>query len=41
MSKKAKKVQKCGPKPDILKLEGNWQSAVKKALTAKPPKKSR
>ena len=38
--KKTEKVQKPGPKPDVLKLEGDWQSAVRKALTAKPPKKS-
>jgi hypothetical protein len=38
--KKSKKVQKPGPKPDILKLEGDWQSAIRTALTRKPPKKS-
>jgi len=38
--KKPKKVQKPGSKPDILKLEGDWQSAVRKALSRKPPKKS-
>jgi hypothetical protein len=43
MGKKQKKMnrnQKPGPKPDILKLEGDWQSAVRQALTKKPPKKS-
>jgi hypothetical protein len=38
--KKSKKVQKPGPKPDVLKLEGDWQSAVRKALSRKPPKQS-
>jgi hypothetical protein len=26
-----------GPKPDILKLEGDWQESVKKSLTKKRP----
>jgi hypothetical protein len=34
-AKKTKKVEKRGPKPDILKLQGDWQSAVRKALTKK------
>ena len=38
--KPKKKVQNPGPKPEILKLEGEWQSAVRKALMTKPPKKS-
>jgi len=38
--KQPKKVQKPGPKAEALKLEGDWQSAVKQALMRKPPKKS-
>lgn len=30
--------QKTGPKPDILKIEGEWQDAVSKALGKKKPK---
>jgi hypothetical protein len=26
-----------GPKPDTLKIEGNWKDAVKKSLTTKRP----
>jgi hypothetical protein len=26
-----------GPKPDILKIEGDWKEAVKKSLTKKKP----
>jgi hypothetical protein len=26
-----------GPKPELLKLKGNWQSAMKKSLTKKRP----
>jgi hypothetical protein len=35
--KKAKKPAKRGPKPDILKLEGNWKDAVQKSLSKKKP----
>jgi len=28
-----------GPQPKRLKLEGDWEDAVKKALAVKPPKK--
>lgn len=28
---------KTGPKPDILKIEGKWQDAVKKSLQKKKP----
>lgn len=36
--KKAKKARtKRGPKPDLLKLEGDWTDAVKKTLTKKKP----
>jgi hypothetical protein len=35
---KSKARAKPGPKPDILKLHGNWQSAIKKSLKkTKPP----
>jgi len=33
--KKAK--EKTGPKPDHLKIEGNWQVAVKKSFQKKKP----
>jgi len=26
-----------GPKPDVLKLKGRWQDAVKQSLKKKPP----
>jgi len=26
-----------GPKPDVLKLRGNWKNAVRKSLTKKKP----
>jgi hypothetical protein len=26
-----------GPKPDLLKIKGNWQAAMKKSLTKKRP----
>jgi hypothetical protein len=29
-----------GPKPGVLKIEGNWQDAVKKSLSVKKPAKS-
>jgi hypothetical protein len=32
--------KKRGPKPDILKIQGDWRVAMKKALEKKPPKKS-
>lgn len=35
--KKANKQAKRGPKPDTLKIEGNWQDAVKKSLEKKKP----
>lgn len=28
-----------GPKPEHLKIEGDWEDAVKKALTKPPPTK--
>ncbi len=27
-----------GPKPEVLKIEGNWKDAIKKALRKKHPK---
>jgi len=34
--------RKPGPKPDRLKVDGDWEDAVKKALQApKPPKKKK
>lgn len=33
----SKAKQKRGPKPDHLKVEGNWEDAVKKALEKKRP----
>jgi hypothetical protein len=27
-----------GPKPDLLKIDGKWQDAVKKSLGKKKPK---
>ena len=26
-----------GPKPDLLKIDGNWKAAVKKSLAKKKP----
>ena len=38
MPKSAKKTTiKRGPKPDLLKIEGDWQDAVKTSLTKKKP----
>jgi hypothetical protein len=34
-SKKPK--AKSGPKPDVLRLTGNWQENIKKSLTKKKP----
>jgi hypothetical protein len=40
-----KKKQRCknpvtpGPKPETLKIEGDWQAAVKKSLEKKKPAK--
>jgi len=34
--KKTAKV-KTGPKPELYKIEGNWQDAVKKSLLKKKP----
>jgi hypothetical protein len=38
MPKKAdKKKAKRGPKPEVLKIEGNWIAAVDRAMAAKKP----
>jgi hypothetical protein len=38
MPKTAKKAAiKRGPQPDLLKIEGDWKSAVKKSLVKKKP----
>jgi hypothetical protein len=37
IKRKGKKAAKRGPKPDVLKLEGNWRDAVKKSLAKKKP----
>jgi hypothetical protein len=34
---KAKPKQKRGPKPDTLKIDMDWQGAIKKALAKKKP----
>ncbi len=34
---KKKKPAKTGPKPNALKIEGNWKDAVKKSLAKKKP----
>jgi hypothetical protein len=40
MATKAKRAQqKAGPKPERLKLKGDWQALVGKALAKKRPKK--
>jgi len=31
------KREKPGPKPEVLKLEGDWKEAVKKSLAKKKP----
>jgi hypothetical protein len=37
--RKPKRLKKetSGPKPDMLKIEGNWKDAVKKSLKKKKP----
>jgi hypothetical protein len=39
MAKKKPKPPKAkpGPKPDLLKIEGNWEDAVAKSLKKKKP----
>jgi hypothetical protein len=36
-NKTAKPKSAPGPKPDVLKLKGKWQDAVKKSLQKKKP----
>ncbi len=33
----ARPAAKTGPKPDLLKLHGNWKDAVKRSLQKKKP----
>jgi hypothetical protein len=37
MPKKASTPVKRGPKPDLLKIDGNWEAAVRKSLAKKKP----
>jgi hypothetical protein len=38
MPKATKKTpEKRGPKPDLLKIDGDWKDAVKKSLAKKKP----
>jgi hypothetical protein len=37
MPKIAKPPEKRGPKPDLLKIDGDWKDAVKKSLAKKKP----
>lgn len=36
--KRLKKRATPGPKPEVLKIEGDWKQAVKKSLQKKKPK---
>jgi hypothetical protein len=36
-SRRRKRGDTPGPKPDILKIEEDWQDAIKKSLTKKKP----
>lgn len=41
MKKKNAKKGKTGPKPEVLKIEGNWRDAVRRGLAkGKPPKEA-
>jgi hypothetical protein len=35
--RRGKRKETPGPKPDILKIEGDWQDAIKKSFTKKKP----
>jgi hypothetical protein len=35
--RKAKKHETPGPKPEILKIDGNWKAAIKRSLEKKRP----
>jgi hypothetical protein len=37
--RRAKPRETPGPKPDILRIEGDWQDAIKKSLQKKKPAK--
>jgi len=37
MKKNQKKRKTPGPKPNVLKINGDWRNAVKKSLEAKKP----
>lgn len=39
MKKKAKKKRRAtpGPKPDVLKIKGDWRMAIKKSFQKKKP----
>ncbi len=37
MPKKKPDTATRGPKPDLLKIDGNWKDAVKKSLAKKKP----
>jgi hypothetical protein len=34
---KSQKKQTPGPKPEVVKIEGDWREAIKKSLQAKKP----
>ena len=36
-----KKPKKTGPKPDTVKLDGDWQDAMNKAIKKEKPKEDR
>ena len=35
--KAKKQLEKRGPKPEILKIDGDWRAAIKKSLAKKKP----
>jgi len=35
--KQSEKKNRPGPKPEVLKIEGSWQDAIKLSLTKKKP----
>jgi hypothetical protein len=37
MKKQKPKKKTPGPKPEVLKIDGHWQDAIKKSLDAKKP----
>jgi hypothetical protein len=37
MKMKTKKKGKTGPKPEVIKVDGDWRDAVKQSLTKKKP----